>query len=440
VGVVAQDDLRAREIEVDGARREAPLRQSLGQAAQQAQRLAVGGSPRHDAGRLRVRQARPAANDGGIEGAVPHGAFRVELELNHQREPLLARPQRAEIPREPLGKHGNRAVREVDAVAAAQRFDIDGRALGDEVRDVGDGHPEARSSARCFGHAHGVVVVPRRLRIDGDEGPIAQVDAARDLGRIEPVGDRVRRRPHRLGERQGQAVPPCHRAEVRFGVPRRAQHLHHPPANEDDDVAVAGAAAVAARHREVPRTVVTIGCHCAGAASGVEDADPGLARPPEYVENLAAATRRIGGLQQDAVAGPRPRGVGHAPGDAALLHDRAAGPVVPVAPLHETVPARQAVAGPDRFDPALARERFQQPPQSPLGPDLPPGRPEPSEDRRARSQRPARSAERSQHTLGRDSGALRSRPGLPAPLPTPLPASPVASHCLDPRFFDSRPL
>src|SRR6185312_7192770 len=125
------------------------------------------------------------------------------------------------------GQHGDGAVRQVDAAAAAPGLDVDGRALAHVVRHVGHRHPQPRAAVGQLLDRHRVVEVARRLGVDGGEGNVAQVGAvgAVALGqRLAHAGgdslDLVGETLVDVGDRQ-------HLLDLGARVVGVAQHLQH---------------------------------------------------------------------------------------------------------------------------------------------------------------------------------------------------------------------
>ena len=138
-----------------------------------------------------------------MSGLPPRG---VEHHPDGQAGPVLAGPEAAQACGQAFGQHGFHTVREVDAVALLPGGPVEGRAGPDIGRDVGDGDPDdpaagVRGVAVRLGE-DGVVVVAGVRRVDGDEGDVAQVLAARKAGLARRVGFRLRR----LGKARRDAV------------------------------------------------------------------------------------------------------------------------------------------------------------------------------------------------------------------------------------------
>ena len=121
---VVENDVRVRQVEVDGASRIAPLpkqRRELAHVAEVLEKRAVAvfvGRRRaalEEPRDLRVCHALRAADHALHELGVQHPSLAVGLEQGGQDEPVHAGVQRAETVREPLRKHRQHAPREVHA-------------------------------------------------------------------------------------------------------------------------------------------------------------------------------------------------------------------------------------------------------------------------------------------------------------------------------------
>ena len=250
-------------------------------------------------------------------------AARVELHLDREHEPVDVRAQRADVAGEPLGQHRDRAVREVHAVAAAQRLAVDRRARRDPVRDVRDRDPQPRSRRARRLDAHRVVVVARGRGIDRDERAVAQIGAARELARVG-LAQRFDLRERLVRKFHGQPMAPHDRREVgvriagpaeplddahpgrslalRLALPPLGRHRAH-------DLAGPRAARVAARDAQPPVAVVAIRRDADHLVLLVpaQDADPVIARAADHLEQLGAAARER--RDQHAIARARLAGV-----------------------------------------------------------------------------------------------------------------------------------
>ena len=200
-----------------------------------------------------------------MEPALAHPAGPVHGELDGQHQAVFARHERARPARQGFREHRDGPVGKVDAVAAAERLAVDGAALGHEVADVGDRHPEPERPLPGLFHADRVVVIARRGRVDRHE---------RQAGQVEPLARlaRAARRPRRLlhhfgGELDPQPVPPDERGEVRLwlsGPSKTSRHAQPglpaaatPLGDPFDDLAIERAPAVLARDPPGPRPGAT---------------------------------------------------------------------------------------------------------------------------------------------------------------------------------------
>ena len=151
-----------------------------------------------DEERVHVRVGHPLfrADDGAIDLAIDEAAFAIDLDVDRKREPLHARIQRADAVRQTLRQHRHGAAGEVDRGPALECFFIERAPLGHVMRDVGDVHAEEVVAVRELLHFDGVVEIFRGLAVDGDDVVLAQVDAFRDLLRLDFVGNGIGRGEH----------------------------------------------------------------------------------------------------------------------------------------------------------------------------------------------------------------------------------------------------
>ena len=114
--------------------------------------------------------------------------------------------QGAQIARQDIGQHWHDAVGEIGGIAAPPRLAVKGAARRDVMGDIGNGHPDdmaAGIAGLIVGHGiDGIIAVARINGVDGDQGQIAQILAARHAHRRGLVG----LGNHRIGELVGDAV------------------------------------------------------------------------------------------------------------------------------------------------------------------------------------------------------------------------------------------
>jgi len=134
--VGGEHDLGRRQVEVEGAHREAAAREGVRHAPEGVElagdlgpeRLAGAALALHGERRLLVDEARAAADHRRVEGAVADVAGAVDVELGDEDQPVGGGEERAHERGEARREHRDRAVREVDRVAAPERLAVDRRA------------------------------------------------------------------------------------------------------------------------------------------------------------------------------------------------------------------------------------------------------------------------------------------------------------------------
>ena len=134
-----------------------------------------------------------------VDLAVDEAAALVDLDVDGEREPLHARPQRADAVGEALRQHRDGAAGEVHGGPSLERFLVERAPLGHVMCDVGDVHAEevvAVAEKPKLAHFDGVVEVLGRLAVDGDDVALAQIDAARQLLRLDLDRHALRGREH----------------------------------------------------------------------------------------------------------------------------------------------------------------------------------------------------------------------------------------------------
>ncbi len=101
------------------------------------------------------------------------------VQREHRRDgaALLVRAQRAEVVREALGEHGDRAVGEIDRRAALERLGVEGAADGNVVRHVRDVDADPEGAAGQLLRLDRVVEVARGLAVDGHDRAAREVRA-----------------------------------------------------------------------------------------------------------------------------------------------------------------------------------------------------------------------------------------------------------------------
>ena len=168
----------------------------------------------HDRLDLLIGHAGGAADDAVVELGLLHLAPAVELEHDRLGQAILAVDQAADVRGEGVGQHRHHARREVDRGAAQVGFLIQEASLGDVVRDVGDVDGQEPVAVRQPVEADGVVVVARRLGVDGHGGPGPEVGAPGDVLRGHGLGHARGLGLHLGGKGLGQLVLGHHHGEV----------------------------------------------------------------------------------------------------------------------------------------------------------------------------------------------------------------------------------
>ena len=165
--------------------------------------------------------AHHAAGKGEVFPAAPA----VEVENGGHRQAVFPGDEAADVGGEVLGQHVHRPLGEIDAGAPLVGLLIQGRARGDIVADVGDGHVEGKSPPGFFLQADAVVKIPGGLAVDGHHGLVAQVQPA-----FQGLLRQVRVEVGRLGqdlrrELVGQLILQNHQPGLDLGVLHVAQDL-----------------------------------------------------------------------------------------------------------------------------------------------------------------------------------------------------------------------
>ena len=195
---LVEHELGLGQVEVERAPLVAALAHQLGQLVHALEERHQGrelpaqlGVAVHDALHLLVRHARAAPDHAVVELGLADLALGVELEDRGLGQAVLALDEAADVAGERVRQHGHHAVGEVDGRAAEVGLLVERRAGPDVVRHVGDVHGELPAAAGQAVEADGVVVVARRLGVDGDGVPVAEVGAARDVLRAAPSSARA---------------------------------------------------------------------------------------------------------------------------------------------------------------------------------------------------------------------------------------------------------
>ncbi len=183
-----EDELRLRQVEVERAALVAALAHQLRELVHRQQRGDERGEGParfpvavHDRLGLRVGEAGRTADDAVVEGRLLHAPAGVEVDHDGLGEPVPALDEAADVARERVRQHRHDPVGEVDRRAAEVGLLVERPSFAHVVRDVGDVHREAIASVGPTLDSDGVVVVARRLRVDGDGEPAPEVGSPRHL-------------------------------------------------------------------------------------------------------------------------------------------------------------------------------------------------------------------------------------------------------------------
>ena len=423
---------RSKSIEPAALRRASS---ALGDLPQPAQLLAQLGAPGargraalHHAGRLVVDQPRAAADHGGRE---PSQGSRRPTARPRARPPAPAgRPRAAASTGRPraLGEHRDRAVREVDAVAAAQRLAVERRAGRHVVRDVRDRDPQPRrrppgsgstQTASSWSRAFAGSIVRKGCRADrggrrdpARAGPARAArpaparrpgrrpadGAARPARESRPRASRADPAPRRCGPRaaalrrgiRGRAVSASRRARAARSGPRRR------PARR---------AARAGRSTPPRRR-----CRARASRSAIR---PRRSRIPTQSSRRPSSTSRISpcrsapsGWSSTRSPGAGVTGLRHLPDPPAVLLDAPARRPSRAGredAFDEAVGAAQAVARAEPVEASLLDQLLQQAAQ---GVARAGGELERAQQRGDRERGARAPLERAQHALGLDAGLV----------------------------------
>lgn len=85
-----------------------------------------------------VGKSLVGVDDGFSDGVVMYFSRQVDVEDHGEASFVFAGTEGAVVVRQAFGEHGQDAIDEVDGVAAAQGFSVEGGVFGDVVADVGD--------------------------------------------------------------------------------------------------------------------------------------------------------------------------------------------------------------------------------------------------------------------------------------------------------------
>ena len=174
-----------------------------------------------------VNKATVGTDNGMGQVPIQHFACIVHLEDDGISQLIFVLPQRAELIRQALGQHRDRAIHEVDARGALQGFAIDDVALVNVSRNVGDVDADFPSAICKRADGECVVKIFSIARVDRKGEHVAHIFALRDLFRRHAVRNLIRRFLYPLGVSIRQIK--LGQNGVHFGVvlPFLTQNIHH---------------------------------------------------------------------------------------------------------------------------------------------------------------------------------------------------------------------
>ena len=168
----------------------------------------------------------------------------VDLHQAGQGQAVLPRVQGAEAVGQAVRQHGNHAVHQVHAGAAAQGLPVQGTPLLHVMAHVGDVNPQSvADSVRplLLLKAHGVVQILGVLPVDGHHLHIPQIQASGLVPLRNLIGDLLLHLGHHLRrELLRQLIGPDDGEDVHPGVVDMAQDLHDLPLRVLGPVSVIG--------------------------------------------------------------------------------------------------------------------------------------------------------------------------------------------------------
>ncbi len=226
----AVNELGLDHVEVQAARFEAAPAKQGGQVAHDEQigddgpqALALGRVALEDGEDRGVGQPLGRLDERRGEGSLLHPAFGVDLQQHGHGPPLDPRPQAADVVRQPLRQHGQGQAGEIDRGGPVIGLQVEAGPGPDVVGHVGDVDAEQPAPVAELPHADRVVEVLRRLAVDGEGRPVAEVGPGLAL----VVGSRGGRLGFRLDfgrEGFGQPVAADHHLGVDTRILREPQH------------------------------------------------------------------------------------------------------------------------------------------------------------------------------------------------------------------------
>ena len=136
---------------------------------------------------LRVGQARAGMHHRRIELETLDCARGRHVHVADHAQPVDVGLERAHLVRQCLRQHRDHAPRKIHGRAALARIAVDGVAVADVVRYVGDRHDQPKVLALALA-VNGVVEILGGFAVDGDQGQRSQVDAILAISRSDLGG------------------------------------------------------------------------------------------------------------------------------------------------------------------------------------------------------------------------------------------------------------
>src|ERR1019366_750133 len=130
-----------------------------------------------------VGHAFGRADDALVQGVANNLTLWVDLHHAGEHQTVNLRAQAAQVRGKLHGQHGHGAVGEIDRSPTQSRFQVDGRAFVDIVRDIRDVDLQLEMAVLHTAHGHGIVEVACSFAVDGDDGQRAIVSPMAQLSR-----------------------------------------------------------------------------------------------------------------------------------------------------------------------------------------------------------------------------------------------------------------
>ena len=178
--------------------------------------------------RLFIGQAGSRTHQAAHKAVATLMSAGIDDKFDRETGAVDRRLQRAKIVRQRLRQHRHDPVGEIDRVAAAQGFTVEGAARSDIPGDIGDRDNQAPTSGIGrvpigFG-PHRIIEIARVAAVDRDQRQRAQIGPARGTDRCGRFGLRNRRFRELIGNAKGGDRQPADHA----GVVRRSEPIDDP--------------------------------------------------------------------------------------------------------------------------------------------------------------------------------------------------------------------